>query len=70
MSSYSILNFFPPIKQNNNNVEPIFRKKTSNPLCTENNYKLHFDGCSKGNPGPSGIGAVLYNNNEAKDLIV
>ena len=23
---------------------------------------LYFDGCSKGNPGPSGIGAVLYKN--------
>jgi ribonuclease HI len=24
------------------------------------NYVLHFDGCSKGNPGPAGIGAVIY----------
>jgi len=24
------------------------------------NYKLNFDGCSKGNPGSAGIGAVLY----------
>jgi ribonuclease HI len=23
-------------------------------------YKLNFDGCSKGNPGKSGAGAVLY----------
>lgn len=23
-------------------------------------YELYFDGCSKGNPGPAGIGAVLY----------
>lgn len=23
-------------------------------------YTLNFDGCSKGNPGPSGIGAVIY----------
>ena len=23
-------------------------------------YKLNFDGCSKGNPGSAGIGAVLY----------
>jgi len=29
------------------------------PIC---DHVLHFDGCSKGNPGPSGIGAVLYNN--------
>ena len=30
----------------------------------ENNFKLYFDGCSKGNPGISGAGAVIYNNNE------
>lgn len=24
-------------------------------------YRLYFDGCSKGNPGASGAGAVLYN---------
>ena len=27
-------------------------------------YILHFDGCSKGNPGPGGAGAVLYKNNQ------
>lgn len=27
-------------------------------------YCLNFDGCSKGNPGPSGAGAVIYKNNE------
>jgi ribonuclease HI len=27
-------------------------------------YSLYFDGCSKGNPGPSGIGAVIYQNSE------
>ena len=26
-------------------------------------YKLFFDGCSKGNPGLSGAGAVIYKNN-------
>ena len=25
-----------------------------------NTYTLYFDGCSKGNPGPSGAGAVIY----------
>ena len=25
-------------------------------------YTLHFDGCSKGNPGRAGAGAVLYND--------
>ena len=26
-------------------------------------YSLYFDGCSKGNPGKSGAGAVIYKNN-------
>ena len=26
-------------------------------------FVLYFDGCSKGNPGPSGIGAVIYKKN-------
>jgi len=28
------------------------------------NYKLFFDGCSKGNPGLAGAGAVIYNNDK------
>jgi len=28
------------------------------------NNKLYFDGCSKGNPGKAGMGAILYVNNE------
>jgi len=27
-----------------------------------NSYILNFDGCSKGNPGPSGAGGVIYKN--------
>lgn len=27
---------------------------------TTHKYKLFFDGCSKGNPGKAGIGAVIY----------
>ena len=27
-------------------------------------YKLQFDGCSKGNPGPAGAGAVIYKNED------
>jgi len=27
-------------------------------------YTMHFDGCSKCNPGPAGIGAVIYKNRE------
>ena len=29
----------------------------------ENTYVLKFDGCSKGNPGLAGAGAVIYYNN-------
>lgn len=29
-------------------------------LCSEFEYKLNFDGCSKGNPGMAGAGAVIY----------
>jgi ribonuclease HI len=28
----------------------------------DSKYILYFDGCSKGNPGPGGAGAVLYEN--------
>jgi len=28
------------------------------------NYKLFFDGCSKGNPGLAGAGAVIYNGDQ------
>ena len=27
-------------------------------------YTLYFDGCSKGNPGPSGSGALIKNEND------
>lgn len=30
----------------------------------ENIYEMYFDGCSKGNPGLSGAGAVIYKNEE------
>jgi ribonuclease HI len=39
----------------------------------DNTYSLYFDGCSKGNPGHAGAGAVLYlGNNEiwAKSIYV
>jgi ribonuclease HI len=28
----------------------------------ENYFSMYFDGCSKGNPGPAGAGAVIYYN--------
>lgn len=30
----------------------------------KNVYTMHFDGCSKGNPGHAGAGSVIYLNNE------
>ena len=31
-------------------------------MSSADKYTLFFDGCSKGNPGKSGAGAVLYKN--------
>jgi ribonuclease HI len=33
-----------------------------NSYTDDNKYILNFDGCSKGNPGPSGAGGVIYKN--------
>lgn len=33
-------------------------------IINNTNYKLFFDGCSKGNPGLAGAGAVIYKNDE------
>lgn len=44
-------------------IDKFFTKKNSNNVCKihpEFDYKLNFDGCSKGNPGLAGAGAVLY----------
>ena len=38
-------------------------KQTQNiKIFPEINFKLQFDGCSKGNPGLAGAGAVIYND--------
>jgi ribonuclease HI len=36
------------------------KSATQTPLQTVEPYKLAFDGCSKGNPGRAGAGAVIY----------
>ena len=44
-------------------IDTFFTKKNSNnvyKIHPEFDYKLNFDGCSKGNPGLAGAGAVLY----------
>ena len=39
-----------------------YEKMPEEPKITNQSaHRLYFDGCSKGNPGPSGAGAVLYN---------
>ena len=37
------------------------KKNTDIKIFPECDYKLNFDGCSKGNPGLAGAGAVIYN---------
>jgi ribonuclease HI len=32
-------------------------------------FEMYFDGCSKGNPGPSGAGAVLYQDGKEMDCV-
>lgn len=47
-------------------VVSIFRNKyktNDSKIYPRTEYSLYFDGCSKGNPGQSGIGAVLYKMN-------
>lgn len=40
---------------------PSIKNTNSKPkIYPSTEYVLYFDGCSKGNPGPSGIGAVIY----------
>jgi ribonuclease HI len=43
------------------NYKPIINPMI-NPMIKVFEYKLFFDGCSKGNPGLSGAGAVIYKN--------
>ena len=39
-------------------AKPLFVQATKTDTFT---YRMNFDGCSKGNPGLSGAGAVIYN---------
>ena len=57
-----------PIIQINPSIQ-LAPKKIQIPI----QYTLFFDGCSKGNPGPAGAGAVLYHGNTeiwAKSIFV
>ncbi len=45
------------------NILQSSQKYKIHPYCNYE-YKLNFDGCSKGNPGLSGAGCVLYKDDE------
>ncbi len=51
-------------KKQMNIILPSINLKTSSEpkIHPTTEYVLYFDGCSKGNPGPAGIGAVIYKN--------
>ena len=50
----------------NNNVEDNIEELVLEKNKTEQQdvYEMYFDGCSKGNPGLAGAGAVIYKNNQ------
>ena len=45
-------------------LPPIHTTNINTNIDTNNEYTLYFDGCSKGNPGVSGTGSVIYNNED------
>ena len=85
MHQTSIMRFFRDPKTINNRIYPILDNSYTNyqidpsknivprQLVQAPTHTLFFDGCSKGNPGIAGAGAVLYcgevcENNEIKTL--
>jgi ribonuclease HI len=56
MSQSKITSFF--VKPHSN----LERQETNHEETAEDKYTMFFDGCSKGNPGIAGAGAVLYKN--------
>jgi len=46
-------------KEKNSKTKSKYKPDEPSPV-----YKLQFDGCSKGNPGPGGAGAVLYKDEQ------
>ena len=56
--------YCPTRNSSNKKVIPVNATISS---CKSSNFNtpfvLHFDGCSKGNPGPAGAGAVIYKDN-------
>ena len=48
----------------NNSSEKKIKSEISTQETNKDQYILKFDGCSKGNPGPAGAGAVIYKNGD------
>jgi len=47
----------------NNNLENLLHCiNKDEKIISQPEFVLYFDGCSKGNPGPAGIGAVIFKN--------
>jgi ribonuclease HI len=60
-------------ESNQNNVKQTPSNFTQVKITPLNEYVMFFDGCSKGNPGKSGAGAVIYYNGKeiwSKSLFV
>ena len=55
-----IRTMLPKITSNVNTILPTIRETVT----TSFEYKMNFDGCSKGNPGLCGAGAVIYYKND------
>lgn len=78
MKQSCITSFFQKSTLLNKNKIPIIKinpniQVTPNKIQIPIPYTLFFDGCSKGNPGPAGAGAVLYQGNKeiwAKSIFV
>jgi|LauGreDrversion4_2_1035121.scaffolds.fasta_scaffold669450_1 ribonuclease HI len=56
----SVTNPFAMFKNPNTPSSSGMTHPVTTPLQTLETYKLAFDGCSKGNPGKAGAGAVIY----------
>jgi ribonuclease HI len=54
----------PKISRNVTTILPTITETVIETVTTSFQYKKNFDGCSKGNPGLCGAGAVIYYKND------
>lgn len=67
MKQFKIEPFLFP-KKNLNTTRPTIISATFRQIMSDKTrYTMYFDGCSKGNPGPGGAGAVIYAKEEDQD---